>query len=92
MASLDSKITFGFELRPCFVGEEKGLFHHWEDYSQLYGESLMVGGHGAGQVSQTFGLVEYEDGSIKRVQPYDIRFCDGEFECYFDGKKGKVVK
>lgn len=92
MASLDSTITCKFALRPCFVGEDKGLFHHWEDYSQLYEASPFIGGHTAGQVSQTFGLVEYEDGSIKRVQPYDIRFCDNDFDYHFDGKKKECVK
>jgi len=68
-------------LRPCKVKgkdkEEKGWFHGWEHWSNVVGESAMIGGHSAGQISQVFGLVEFEDGTVKRIQPYDIVFDRG---------------
>ena len=56
-----------------FVEEEraeqtfKALFHCWAHRSELVGESPCYGGHPAGQISSTFALVEYEDGTIKEV-------------------------
>ena len=36
----------------------------------------MVGGRGGGVVKDTFGIVEYENGSVARVAPERIVFCD----------------
>ena len=54
----------------------KALFHCWGRRSELYGASLMIGGHPGGQVSETFAIVEYEDGTIHEVKPTYIRFVD----------------
>ena len=56
-------ITIGFELRPCIAGtkKKKGLFHRW--YEDPH----------AGIV----GIIEYEDGSVAKVTPKNIRFVDG---------------
>ena len=56
--------------------EIKALFHFWNHKSELVGESLCYGGHPAGQISATFALVEYEDGTIHEVEPTQIRFVD----------------
>lgn len=54
----------------------KALFHCWNYRSELYGASLMIGGHPGGQVSGTFAIVEYEDGTVHEVEPQKIRFVD----------------
>ena len=92
MAALDGKITIGIDYRPCIVTEmdlkrslrkneniirkRKALFHCWNHRSELVGESPLRGGHPAGQVSGTFGIVEYEDGTVHEVEPHNIRFVD----------------
>ena len=38
----------------------------------------MIGGHPGGTVSQVYAIVEFADGTIKRVQPYDVQFIDEE--------------
>lgn len=55
-------ITISFELRPCIAGtkKKKGLFHRW--YEDPH----------AGIV----GIIEYEDGSVAKVTPKNIRFVD----------------
>ena len=42
----------------------------------------MRGGHAAGQISETFGIVEYEDGTIHEVEPTQIRFADNAMREY----------
>lgn len=85
MAALDGKITIETELRPCIIrfqkkknqfDEIKALFHCWNFRSEVIGESYLRGGHPAGQISATFALVEYEDGTIHEVEPTHIRFVD----------------
>lgn len=56
--------------------EVKALFHCWNHRSKVIGESLLRGGHPGGQVSATFAIVEFEDGTVKEVDPWDIRFVD----------------
>lgn len=36
----------------------------------------MRGGHPAGQASSTFAIVEFEDGTVHEVEPWNIRFID----------------
>ena len=62
--------------------EVKALFHCWNFRSELVGESYLRGGHPAGQISSTFALVEYEDGSIHEVEPTQIRFVDNAIRGY----------
>lgn len=64
------------KLRPCFVKGEKALFHCWQQRAFVVPPSIAIGGHDGGQVSIPFGIVEYEDGSVKEVYPYDIVFAD----------------
>lgn len=54
----------------------KALFHCWDHRSELYDASPMIGGHPGGQVSGTFAIVEYEDGTVHEVKPQNIRFID----------------
>jgi hypothetical protein len=83
------------ELRPCYVkvreydakkgnvvhtGEEKkALFHMLSHESHIVPPSMMVGGHSGGVVSGTLAIVEFEDGSIRKCDLEDIRFCDDKF-------------
>ena len=60
----------------------KALFHCWSHKSALVGESCLRGGHPAGQISETFGIVEYEDGTIHEVEPTQIRFVDNSMAEY----------
>ena len=68
-------IEVKLETRLCKVGDEYGYFHTWEQYSVPIPESPLIGGAPAGVVAQVFGIVEFADG-VKRVQPYEIVFCD----------------
>ena len=85
MAALDGKITIEREFRPCIVRipdkkkqfkEMKALFHCWDFRSEVIGESYLRGGHPAGQISATFAIVEYSDGTIHEVEPTQIQFLD----------------
>ena len=62
--------------------EVKGLFHCWNHRSEVVGESPLRGGHPGGQVSATFAIVEFEDGTVKEVEPQNIRFVDGLINQY----------
>ena len=77
-----AQYEFVNELRPCYVNKKKGickaLFHTWEHYSTVIDAGLMVGSHPAGQISVLYGIVEYEDGTIDRVDPSMIHFCDSK--------------
>lgn len=64
--------------RPCYVEGKKAMFHCWRNVSQIVSPSAFVGGHSGGIVSDTYGIVEYEDGTIAGyIEPVKIRFADG---------------
>lgn len=73
MAGLDMKIEW--ETRLCEVDGEFGYFHTWEQWSNVVDASPLRGGHPGGQVSQVYGIVEFEDG-VRRVDPAKIEFID----------------
>lgn len=54
----------------------KALFYCWSHRSEVVGESYLCGGHSVGQVSSTFAIVEFEDGTVHEVEPCNIRFID----------------
>ena len=60
----------------------KALFHCWSHKSELVGESCLRGGHPSGQISGTFAIVEYEDGTVHEVEPQNIRFVDNAMSEY----------
>ena len=60
----------------------KALFHCWSHKSVLVGESYLRGGRPAGQISSTFAIVEYEDGTIHEVEPTQIQFVDNAMSEY----------
>lgn len=75
MASYNPNISVSWELRLCEVKGVTGYFHTWEHYSKPIEASPLVGGAPAGVISHVFGIVEFPDG-VKRVDPYQIKFCD----------------
>ena len=81
-----SNIEISRELRPCLIineeKEKKALFHMWEQSSMIIEPSPFVGGHGGGVNSAVFGIVELEDGSVRRVAPYQIQFTDNKIQEY----------
>lgn len=62
--------------------EIKALFRCWSHRSDVVGESYLRGGHSAGQVSSTFAIVEYEDGTVHEIEPWNIRFIDNLMKEY----------
>lgn len=52
----------------------KGYFHTWG--SEAYATNGLMAGTTAGQVSTLYGVVEYEDGTIHKVDPECITFTD----------------
>ncbi len=52
----------------------KGYFHTWGTESYVTNGYLV--GTAAGQISYLYGVVEYEDGSIHKVDPECITFTD----------------
>ena len=79
MSSLSSEITISTEKRLCVVDGRKALFHNWAEISYPVGEDLMIGGRPAGQVSYVVALIEYEDGTVEKVDlnNHKLTFTDG---------------
>lgn len=61
--------------RLCKVEEEYGYLLIWEHYAKTIEASPFCGGAPAGQFSQLFGIVQFED-RVRRVDPTDIVFFD----------------
>ena len=72
-----SMFLVGPERRPCYIEGKKAMFHQWINRAQIAPPSMMVGGPAGGQLWDVFGLVEMEDGSMKQVNPYMVKFADG---------------
>lgn len=56
--------------------EKRALFHRWSEEKTVVAESCLIGGAPAGQISYTYGIVEYEDGRVDCVNPQQIIFSD----------------
>lgn len=56
----------------------KGYFHTWGN--EAYVTNGYLAGTTAGQVSTLYGLVEYEDGTMHKVDPEYIIFADRNCE------------
>lgn len=83
--------TFTIEkvLRPCLVDGKRALWHEWTTRQEIVPPSIMAGGHGGGQISATFALVEYEDGTVAEVYPSCVRFLDTV--CKMANEKGAYL-
>lgn len=75
-----------YEPRPCWVyGKRKALFHRWANTAHAQLPKGLDPEHVRYyQYRSTCAIVEYEDGTVDRVWPQDLRFADGgkfsEFE------------
>lgn len=69
--------------RPCRYEDENYIFHCFEQWSYVIGESLAIGGHSAGQFSNVFALIEDKKGNIYRVDPTMVKFTDDKYLDYF---------
>ncbi len=87
MAALNDITIRTTEYRPCIVKGKKALFHRWQTISQVVAPSYMVGGHPGGQLTETVGIVEYEDGTIGQPFPASIRFCDPPHKDFYFGEE-----
>ena len=84
MASVSNWILERYDVRrPCVYngknGPEKCLFHMFSTESYIVPPSLMVGGHCGGQVSEVVAILEFEDGSVKKVGTDEFKFDDTSF-------------
>ena len=75
-------MRINWETRLCKVDGKLGYFHCFEQWANVIGESPLIGGHSAGQISQVYGIVEFEDG-VKRVNPTRIKFVDHEHQMLY---------
>ncbi len=73
--------------RPCIVRGRKALFHMWENFSKPVAAELHIGGAPAGVLSLTLAIVEFEDGTVDRVLPQEVKFADNKFKEYVFGGK-----
>ena len=76
MASWNNTVIIEAVKRPCIVDGNNALFHTWSDRCEIVPPSMLKGGHGGGELRYTVGIVEYEDGTVGTVLPYEIRFID----------------
>ncbi|MGO5578491.1 hypothetical protein [Catenibacterium mitsuokai] len=70
--------------RTCRYKDENYIFHCFEQWSNVVGESPMIGGHSAGQISMIHALIEDKKGNIHRVNPTMITFTDDKYLDYFN--------
>lgn len=72
------QINITTELRPCWVRDKKALFHRWVDTARPVKPKGMEDDENTEyyQLSNCHGLVEFEDGTVARVWPQEIRFAD----------------
>lgn len=81
------EMQFTYCYRPCKVDERKGIFHRWEDYQDVIDAGLTIESHTSGQISRCYGIVEFEDGKVARIDPRKIVFmdfvCKSTWEDYF---------
>ena len=70
------EMLYTYDYRPCEVDGQKGIFHRWEDFQKPIEAGLTIGSHPAGQFSRCYGIVEFENGEVRCVEPYKIVFMD----------------
>lgn len=71
-----NSIVIKTEKRPCYIEGKRAIFHRWSERAAAINESPMIGGHPGGFIKWTAGIVEFEDGTVKEVDPEKIRFAD----------------
>lgn len=65
--------------RPCWVRGKKALFHQWVNSARPVLRNVEKVDENAQhyQLSLTHAVVEFEDGTVERVWPQDVKFADG---------------
>lgn len=66
--------------RPCYVEGRQALFHGWFT-------EPMRSFRNPEPTNVAYGLVEFENGNLRKVSPYDIRFMDDEVRRVWEGKE-----
>lgn len=68
------------DVRPCVVDcvdhKLEAVCHRLYVRQWTHGEAITVGGFPAGQESEAFALVEYDDGELDTVPARSVRFTD----------------
>lgn len=64
--------------RVCYADGEKALFHCWSQVSDI----VIIKDTGEELGTNTYAIVELEDGTITRVKPEKIKFCDNYAQQY----------
>lgn len=69
-------IAHAHEMRPCWVRGKRALFHRWTDSARPVAPKGLpdVETELRYQLWHVHGVVEYEDGTLDRVWPYEIQF------------------
>lgn len=70
------------EYRPCYVDGKKALFHKWNEIAEVQAPGFAIGSSPGGQLKATFGLIEFEDGTVREVYPNKIKFADNKIKEY----------
>lgn len=67
------------EYRPCYVFGRRAVFHRWANMARPQLPKGQEPGENARyfQFRGTYGVVEFEDGTVDTVWPRDITFADG---------------
>ncbi|MBR1749939.1 MAG: hypothetical protein IJ740_03515 [Ruminococcus sp.] len=68
-----NKIIISTETRPCYVmvttaGKYKAFFHCWTYEHEKFGKYSAI---------KVYALCEFENGSLKKIDPENIMFADG---------------
>ena len=92
MAALDGKITIERELRPCMVKIPKQVKKHIaKPANTITGEMTLYTEESEREIKTLFhcwrpvtgnAIVEYNDGTIREVEPTQIRFVDNAMREY----------
>lgn len=72
-------ITQENEYRPCYVYGKKALFHRWANDARPQLPNGVAPDENARyfQFRSTKAIVEFEDGTVGRVWPNEVKFADG---------------
>lgn len=76
---MNNSLKISFDLRPCIVNGEKGLFHRWFEEDD-------------GMYKRIFALVEFEGGIMAKCKMLNVVFCDNLINQYYFGEFEKDVE